>query len=287
MTSLAILNLELEAIPALVSTHIDEVYTKLETLCLCFPSRLTGSDALEKALDYLYEEGKTSLMETKSSYCTFCTQETVPNVTRWERYALLNHAEEEEEGLRSERCLISIERGDQTHIGPIPYPSTRQVRILANGLSVGTPQALKDLPLIIVNSFDELHEKGQKNLLKDSIVLYDYQHFENYGAVAHYRYLGAFEAEKYGVKAVLIRTLTPDTSTSGPHTGVHKDDVGIPSACISIEDCEMMSRFAQRQYTLRVKELYMPCGIVNRTQSSRNIIFEIKGKEFPEEVSLF
>lgn len=279
-------NIELAALSKLAAYHVEEVYYKLETLCLCFPARLTGSDALEHAIDYLYEEGKHNLTSHGNEHmlkCVSCSQETVSNIVKWQRYGNWQRSAASPFP-PTERCIIEITRGEDATIGPVPHPSMRQLRILANGLSAGTEESLHDLPLVIVNSFEELHTLGNRQQLQNTIVLYDYQHFENYGQVAHYRFNGAYEAEKYGVKAVLIRTLTPDSSTSGAHTGVQRDHVKIPSVCVSIEDCEMLSRLHKRKYQLTVRDFFVPSAVLSRTLTSRNVIFEIKGKEFPDEV---
>jgi carboxypeptidase Q len=59
----------------------------------------------------------------------------------------------------------------------------------------------------------------------------------------------------------------------------------IPAACVAIEDVEWMTRLQRRGHVLTAS-LSLPCYQLPDRQS-RNLIFEIKGSEFPEEVIIF
>lgn len=91
---------------------------------------------------------------------------------------------------------------------------------------------------------------------------------------------------KYGAKAVLIRTLAPNNSTSGPHTGTQAPYAmaAIPAACIAIEDAELLSRLSKRGHQLHAT-LSLPCHQIS-DRTSRNLVFEIRGTDHPEEVVL-
>lgn len=71
--------------------------------------------------------------------------------------------------------------------------------------------------------------------------------YVSYGETVQYRGNGASEAAKYGAVAVLIRSITP-FSISSPHTGSqsYKVPQKIPTACISIEDAQLLQRFYDR-----------------------------------------
>ena len=251
----------------LAKDNVDRVYYNLETLCICFPGRISGSENLEKALDYLVEYGH-------ENYPVGCCQaETVCCVPCWTRG-----------DWRSETCSITINPSPTAK--PTPFPLQRQIRLLANGLSIGTGPEGVSGEIVIINSWEELTSIGEAGGIKNKIVLYDYQNWVTYGNHAAFRGKGAQEAAKYGAVAVLIRTLTPNTSTSGPHTGSqvpHAEGAhAIPAACISIEDTELLSRLSKRGHGLSAT-VYLPCT-QGPDRQSRNIIFEIKGSEFPDEV---
>lgn len=86
----------------------------------------------------------------------------------------------------------------------------------------------------------------------------------------------------------MIRSLTPNTSTSGPHTGgqVEYDESRpkLPAACISIEDTELLRRLSLRGHefnaTLKLSCQQLP------DKNSRNLVYEIIGCELPNEVVL-
>ena len=99
-----------------------------------------------------------------------------------------------------------------------------------------------------------------------------------------YRDNGAFEASKVGGVASLIRSIAP-FSINSPHTGwqdYRNSTAKIPTACITIEDAEMLSRIAARKDKIVIR-LYMEAKNLPPT-SSRNTVAEIIGSSLPEEV---
>jgi hypothetical protein len=185
----------------IVLKHADEVYTSLETLCIYFPGRISGSETLEKSLDFLYDYASKHLPEQS------CGQEAVLCVPCWVRG-----------DWKYEYCEIEVL--ENLNIFPNSYLNKRNIRVLANGLSIGTGQNQVQGDIITICSWDELKSFGEQNLLHDKIVLYDFRNFSNYGENCGYRRDGANKASEYGAKAVLIRSLTPDSSISGVHTGI-------------------------------------------------------------------
>lgn len=258
---------ELHRLCELADKNSASVYTALETLCICFPARISGSENLEKSLDYLYEWGSRSILE--------CSQEIVDDVPCWTRG-----------DWRLETCELQIIPNEAAF--PTPYPLERTIRVMANGLSIGTRVEGIKGELVLIDSWEELHEKGSKQELVGKIVLYDYRSFRQYGEHNSFRNRGANEASIYGAVAVLIRTLAPNNTTSGVHTGVQepydpKGEVApIPAACISIEDAELIRRLANRGHNFEVT-LKLPC-FQHPNRKSRNLIFELKGSELPDEV---
>ena len=240
-------------------------YELLESLCICFPGRTSGSEILEKALDFLLKHGQ----ETLPPAC--CYEERVDCIPRWVR------------GEPDSTCTVCIQPNASSP--PEPFPLTRVFRILANGLSVGTSPEGVHGHIVIVNSWDELTELGENGRLQGAVVLYDYKTYTDYGTHSIFRSSGASEAARYGAVAVLIRTIAPNSSTSGIHTGqmVYQEGIPkIPAACMAIEDVELISRLASRGHSLDVV-LRAHCHQLADVES-RNIIFEIKGCELPDEI---
>jgi len=257
---------DLNRIFELADGHLDDMYHSLESLCICFPGRISGSEILEQALDFLMADGRAHIPHQ------LCTEEPVSDVPCWQRG-----------DWREETCVLHITPNPEDF--PAPHP-IRNVRVLANGLSVGTgPQGISG-DVVIVNTWDELNARGLNGELKDKIVWFDYQNFKEYALHVGFRTRGAHEASKFGAKAVLVRSMTLNTSVSGVHTGTlapyPEGVVPIPAACVSVQDTELVARLAQRGHKIHA-HLYLPC-FQTPSRVSRNLIFEIKGSEHPEEV---
>lgn len=125
--------------------------------------------------------------------------------------------------------------------------------------------------------FDHLQAKGK-------IVVFD-QGYVSYGVSVAYRDFGAYEASKVGGVASLIRSIAP-FSINSPHTGwqdYRNGTAKIPTACITVEDAEMLSRMAARGEKI-VIHLYMEAKNLPRA-TSRNTVAEIVGTTYPNQVS--
>ena len=118
-----------------------DIYHHLETLCICYPGRITGSETLEKALVYLQElgEGKLSLGAARLQAVT------CPHWVRGDA--------------NLEKLHVKIANSES--VWPSPHPDERLMPVLANGCSIGTPE---DAPakgeIVIVHDTSMLHEKG-------------------------------------------------------------------------------------------------------------------------------
>jgi carboxypeptidase Q len=118
---------------------------------------------------------------------------------------------------------------------------------------------------------------------KGKIVVFD-QAYVSYGVTVAYRDYGAYEASKVGGVASLIRSIAP-FSINSPHTGwqdYKNGTVKVPTACITIEDAEMLSRMAARGDRI-VIHLYMEAQNLPPA-TSRNTVAEIVGTTYPEQV---
>ncbi|KAJ2352570.1 hypothetical protein IWW50_001300 [Coemansia erecta] len=165
-----------------------------------------------------------------------------------------------------------------------------QLQMLGLGNSVGTPPDGIDAAVIPVHSFEELAQLGNATIA-GNVVLYNFP-FTGYGKTARMRSQGAREAEKYGAQAVLVRTLTPDTSFHSVHTG-SSARATIPTAAISLADANMIERMYERAKAgtshdhvyPRVK-LVMNAQLRENAKQSANVIIDLKGSELPDEVVL-
>lgn len=237
-----------EEADALIEASIENElgWERLNYLGDYYGPRLSGSQTLEDAIDWVVEEMK------KDGFDRVWTQPvTVPHWVRGKESATLN------------------------------IPIERNLPMLGLGGSIGTPDEGITAEVLIVNSFDELQQRS--NEVEGKIVLFNVE-FTTYGQTVSYRVNGAAEAAKHGAVASLIASVTP-YSMQTPHTGVMRYQEGIPKiphAAITTEDAQHMQRLADRgeklEVTLNMEAENLPDAI------SRNVIAEIKGSEFPDEI---
>uniref|UniRef100_A0A8C1P9N2 Carboxypeptidase Q n=1 Tax=Cyprinus carpio TaxID=7962 RepID=A0A8C1P9N2_CYPCA len=138
--------------------------------------------------------------------------------------------------------------------------------------------------VMVVESFEELKKRASE--AKGKIVVYN-QPFVSYGETVAYRASGASEAAKVGAVASLIRSVTP-FSINSPHTGWQWYQPGvpqIPTACITVEDAQMMARMARRGQRI-VLRLTMGAQTLPDVDSY-NTVAEITGSKHPEQVGEF
>lgn len=226
----------------------NESYERLASFTDKFGSRLAGTTNLENAIDYMLVKLKEDGLENVHG-----EEAMVPHWVRGDESAVM--------------------------LQPRYYP----LAMLGLGYSVGTgPDGIK-AEVIVVRSFDELEKR--KAEVPGKIVVYN-QVYVNYGVSVQYRSLGASQAAKHGAVASLIRSIAP-FSIDSPHTGMQDYQEGIqkiPTACISIEDAEMMWRMSQRGEEIVV---FLNMSAQNLPPvPSRNTIAEIKGRQYPDQVVL-
>ncbi|KAM6967539.1 carboxypeptidase Q-like [Aplochiton taeniatus] len=162
-------------------------------------------------------------------------------------------------------------------------PRNHTLAMLGLGSSVGTPEGGITAEVLVVVSFEELKQRAKE--AQGKIVVFN-QPFVSYGETVAYRAFGASEAAKVGAVATLIRSITP-FSINSPHTGWQDYQEGvkkIPSACITVEDAEMMARMAWRGQRIVVR-LSMEAHTLPDADS-HNTVAEIRGWEHPEQVVL-
>jgi carboxypeptidase Q len=229
-------------------------YERLGALSDKFGHRLSGSRALERAIDWtiaaMREDGLSGARREKVM------------VPHWVRGA--------------ERARV---------VGPIERPLV----ILGLGGTVGTRGALRG-EIAVVESLAEIAARGEA--LRGKIVVinqpmpaFDHEHQETgYGATVPIRSVGVVEAARVGAKAVLIRSVTA-SSLRTPHTGALRYAEGVPklpAAALTLEDAELLARLVARGEKVTV-ELSLGARLLPDAVSG-NAIAEIRGRELPDEV---
>ena len=171
---------------------------------------------------------------------------------------------------------------------------TFNVNITALGGSVSTPSVGLKANVIEVFGLEELEALG-KEKIDGKIVFFNrpmdpkyISTFTSYGTAVDQRALGALEASKYGAIGVIVRSMTLRVDDY-PHTGgltygnlpLSKR---IPAAAISTKGANKLSDLLKIKPNL--KFLFRQQSKTLRDSQSYNVIAEIKGSEFPEEVIL-
>ena len=221
-------------------------FERLAEMCDTFGPRFSGTDNLEKAIDWILSE---------------MNRDGLSNV-------------------HGEAVMIpKWVRGNES--ASMVSPWKKELHMLGLGGSIGTPPEGITADIMVVSSFDELEEMADE--AKGKIVLFNVP-FTNYGKTVSYRSGGAVAASKAGAVASIIRSVGP-YSMNTPHTGNSRYEEGIrkiPHAAITVEDAAMIGRMVNRGQTVTVK-LKME-GRYEEDVPSRNAVAEIRGSEYPEEV---
>uniref|UniRef100_F6S6M5 Carboxypeptidase Q n=1 Tax=Equus caballus TaxID=9796 RepID=F6S6M5_HORSE len=220
-------------------------YERLALLVDTVGPRLSGSKSLEKAIQIMYQNLQEDGLENVHL-------EPV-KIPHWER---------------GEESAVMLE------------PRNHKMAILGLGSSIGTPPEGITAEVLVVTSFDELQRRAPE--ARGKIVVYN-QPYTNYSSTVQYRVQGAVEAAKVGALASLIRSVA-SFSIYSPHTGVQEYQDGvpkIPTACITVEDAEMMSRMVSRGNRI-VIQLKMGARSYPDADSF-NTVAEITGSKYPEQ----
>ncbi len=221
--------------------------------------RLAGSENAELAVDYSYRvmEGFENVDKTTKQPCT---------VPKWER-------------------------GDKEEVKIMWGDDMRELKALSLGNTIGTGAAGIKGEVIEVFGLDTLEELGSA-VLKDKIVFFNrpmdpkrLRTGHAYGEAVDQRVHGASRASKHGAKGVLVRSVTT-LHDDLPHTGVQSyaaDIEPIPSLAISTNDANYLSKVLESS---KVEAYIKNNPQVLDSVTSYNVIAEIKGSEFPDEIIL-
>jgi carboxypeptidase Q len=229
------------------ATRDSAAWNRIAELTDTFGHRLSGSVALERAIDW-------TLARMRADGLEHVRGEPVM-VRHWER------------GTESAELIT---------------PRRKPLAMLALGGSVGTPRGGITAPVVVVTSYDDLAKRGAA--VKGKIVLFDVP-FTEYEATRRYRTGGASAAAKQGAVAMLLRSVA-SFSMNTPHTGNMRYDstvaTRIPAAAIAVEDAMLLHRMQDRGQPVTVKLVMGARTLPNAP--SRNVVAELRGREKPDEV---
>ncbi|WP_210515162.1 M20/M25/M40 family metallo-hydrolase [Hymenobacter terricola] len=164
-----------------------------------------------------------------------------------------------------------------------------RVPVCALGGSVGTGGKLK-AGVVEVHSLDEV-KKLPEAAVKGKFVFYN-RPFNDaliepgtaYGGAVDQRALGAIEAAKRGAVGALVRSMT-SARDDNPHTGTMRYAEGVtkvPGAALSTNAADQLSQLLKANPDLQF-ELEMEC-LTLPDEKSYNVVGEIKGSRFPQEI---
>jgi carboxypeptidase Q len=167
---------------------------------------------------------------------------------------------------------------------------TVPVNVCALGGSIGTGPSGIAAGIVEVKSFDELKMLGIKGV-QGKIVFFNrpmdptkIDAFTAYGGAVDQRGGGAAQAVKYGAVAVLVRSMGLNQEEY-PHTGGMRyatDGAKIPALAISTKHADALSKLLKEEKDL---QFYMENhSVMLEDAPSFNVIGEMKGTEFPEQI---
>ncbi len=227
--------------------------------------RLAGSENAEKAVDYTFR-----VLESLN-FADKVTKQPC-KVPKW---------------VRGDREIGNIRWGD---VHTKDY-NAQKIDILSLGNSVATPNRGVIGEIIEVHSLDTLDMLGPE-LIKDKVVFFnrpmDPKRLHTghaYGEAVDQRVHGASRAAAHGAQAVLVRSVTLSQDDL-PHTGVQSYAEGVPkiaSLAISTNHANRLSELLKEH---KVEVYLKNSPQVLDSVISHNVIAEIKGSEFPDQIIL-
>lgn len=169
---------------------------------------------------------------------------------------------------------------------------TFEVPVCALGGSIPTPNGGLSGQLLEVRNFDELRKMGASKV-KGKIVFFNRRMdprfintFYAYGNCVDQRWGGAMEAGELGAIGVIVRSMTlamddyPHTGSMGYEEGIPK----IPAMGVSTNGARLLSQLLKEQEDLKFF-MKQDCETLPDVLSY-NVVGEIVGREFPDEIVL-
>jgi hypothetical protein len=167
--------------------------------------------------------------------------------------------------------------------------AVKRLSILAIGGSVATPPKGITANVIEVKTFKELEKRKEE--VNGKLVFFSrpidqsiLNTFSAYSEAADQRMQGAIEAAKYGAVGVIVRSLTTKYDNI-PHTGMLHYNDSIPkiqAVTVGYQDADFLSNVLIKDPNMKFK-LKLNCESLPDVESY-NVIGEIEGTEFPNEV---
>src|SRR5688500_18956601 len=226
----------------------DFAWQRVAELTDTYGSRLSGSDNLQRAIDWAVGAMKADGLENVHTEPVM--------VPRW---------------IRGHESAAIVD------------PPRHELAILGLGGTVATPPGGIEAEVLPVSSFDDLREKQAQ--ARGRIVLFDVPYATYYETVT-YRTAGARTAAQYGAVAVLVRSVGP-IGLQTLHTGsvtYTPGQTAIPAAAITVEDSNRIVRLVSRGRSVRIR--LVTSGRFEGDVESANVVGEIRGREHPDEIVL-
>lgn len=221
-------------------------YQRLAYLCDTFGNRLSGSESLTKAIDWVENQmQQDGLVNIKKE------EVKVPN---WKR------------GTADLQVL---------------KPRHKHLSLLALGGSVPTSEKGITAEVFVVKNKAELFANKEK--AKGKIVLFNSE-FVSYGETVQYRWNGASWAAECNALAALVRSISPN-DMGNPHTGVMGYDEKfekLPTAAITGADADYLQRCQERGEKIEVFFRINPK--FEEDALSYNVMGELRGTIEPEKI---
>lgn len=232
-------------------------YKRLEYLCKEIGPRLSGSENAAKSVEYTYEQFQQ--MGIDKAWKQECM------VPHWVRG-------------KDETAWFKSKNGKE------------KVPVCALGMSVGTGKKGIKAEVVEVTSIEQVKEMDRADL-EGKIVFYNrpmdakfLNTFAAYGSCVDQRSVGAIEAGRKGALAVVVRSMNLRLDDF-PHTGSMRYEEGvtkIPACAISTNGAEELHAALESDPNLEFF-LQMNCETLEDAPS-HNVIGEIRGTEFPDEI---
>lgn len=237
-----------------------KAYEWLTTLSTEYGGRLTASTAAERSVGYT-----KSIMESMGMDKVWLQECTVPN---W---------------IRGDKELVAIINSKSK--GTVFIESTS----LGNSIGSGPEGVFAEV--IEVQGLDELRAIPDSEVI-GKIVFFNrpmnptqIRTFNAYGGAVDQRGRGPAVAGSKGAVAAIVRSMTTKIDDI-PHTGVtifNEGETYIPAMAISTSKAELLSELLKKE---KVKIYLENHSQIGPDKTSYNVIGEIKGSKFPDEIIL-
>lgn len=236
----------------------DIAYNNLKMLCDTAPGRISGTAAAAKAVEF-----SRHIMENMA-LDTVYLQEL--RVMHWSR------------GEKEVARIMSTQNG------------IINLNVSALGLSIGTGVRGINAGVVEVSSIDELKSLG-RNEIEGKIVFFNrpfeqscFNTFRGYVAAVDQRFAGPAEAAELGAVAAIIRSVT-SANHDIAHTGVtrlNEDGNNIPAVAVSTVGADILTNWLKKDPSLFLY-LKTTCELLPE-ETSYNVIGEIRGSDYPEQI---